>query len=227
MYGNGWTCVDVAAEIIKAIRKQFPKVDDYTLREKVNRCLQVCYLRGPNGQRTWDENGLASMGFHAKHFIIDDLCYYLGSQNLYIADLAEWGLVVDNVKATRTMLDEFWDPLWERSYHPDDCNVQEVMDGLAINRDGERPSRMSAVTKQRLESVQQSVQHAAPDGGGGRRRPTSLLEMGKAGSIYQHRMEDLYLEDEDDDNDDDDDDDKRRGPLLRFVSRRNLFRSSA
>jgi len=46
----------------------------------------VCYLRGKRG-RHWDDG--MTMGLHSKHFIVDDVCTYIGSQNLYICDLAE------------------------------------------------------------------------------------------------------------------------------------------
>jgi len=31
-----------------------------------------------------------TMGNHSKHFIVDDIATYIGSQNLYVCDLAEW-----------------------------------------------------------------------------------------------------------------------------------------
>ena len=53
-YGNGWDCVDVAAEIIKTIKDQFD-VNDALLRKEVEENLRVCFIREERGE-TW-ENG--------------------------------------------------------------------------------------------------------------------------------------------------------------------------
>jgi len=133
LYGNGWTCNDVAAEIVKTIQKQFPDADEGSLREKVESNLRLCYIRETMGNHWEDEK---TMGMHAKHFIIDDCCYYVGSQNLYIADLAEWGLVIDDAAQTQKVMQEYWHPMWNNSYRNEDCNIDEVMDGLVIDRNG-------------------------------------------------------------------------------------------
>ena len=44
----------------------------------------------------------------AKHFIIDDICCYIGSQNLYICDLAEWGVVIDDAPSVKKIKEEYW-----------------------------------------------------------------------------------------------------------------------
>ena len=133
-YGNGWSCVDVAAEIIKTIKKQFPSAADGELRKMVRENLRVCFIRRAPGTN-W-EDGM-SVGLHSKHFIIDDVCSYIGSQNLYICDLAEWGVVIDHPGEVQKMMRDYWNPMWKASYTGTDVDVQEVMDGLDINRDGE------------------------------------------------------------------------------------------
>jgi len=35
------------------------------------------------------------------------------------------------------MMTDYWNPMWNASYIDTDCDVQEVMDGLKIDRDGE------------------------------------------------------------------------------------------
>jgi len=141
-YGNGWTCVDVAAEIIKRIVKQFPDADDGDLRKKVEDNLRVSFIRHAR-KSTYPDGG--NIGLHSKYFIVDDVCSYTGSQNLYLCDLAEWGVVVDDATATKKMMDDYWTPMWEASYTPNDVDVQKVMDGLSIDRDGEKLSAMSYV----------------------------------------------------------------------------------
>eukprot|EP00550_Attheya_septentrionalis_P002436 CAMPEP_0198283186 /NCGR_PEP_ID=MMETSP1449-20131203/2850_1 /TAXON_ID=420275 /ORGANISM="Attheya septentrionalis, Strain CCMP2084" /LENGTH=609 /DNA_ID=CAMNT_0043979723 /DNA_START=92 /DNA_END=1921 /DNA_ORIENTATION=+ len=149
-YGNGWTCVDVAAELIKRIRKQFPKAEDSALRKVVTDNLRVTFLRQENGNK-WDDGN--TMGMHAKHFIVDDVCTYIGSQNLYICDLAEWGVVIDSPTATKQFMEEYWNPMWAVSYRKEDCDVQAVMDGLDIDRDGEDPNKLSEETKQKINEA--------------------------------------------------------------------------
>ena len=56
---------------------------------------------------------------------------------LYVCDLAEWGVIIDDAAVTKQMLDDFWIPAWKASFYPGDCEVQDVMDGLKVDRDGE------------------------------------------------------------------------------------------
>ena len=90
-----------------------------------------------SNSNTYSDGG--NIGLHSKFFIIDDICSYIGSQNLYICDLVEWGVIIDDQTETEKMIDFYWKPMWEASYiEGEDCNTQEVMDGLKINRDGEK-----------------------------------------------------------------------------------------
>ncbi|KAG7374402.1 phospholipase [Nitzschia inconspicua] len=131
-YGNGWSCVDVAAEIIKRIQKQFPDAPHAMLREVVQDNLRVCFLKSPRGGTSYKDGG--TLGLHSKHFIIDDIACYIGSQNLYICDLAEWGVLIDDPATTESIKGQYWDPMWKVSYTRDDCDVDLVMDGLKIDR---------------------------------------------------------------------------------------------
>ncbi len=149
-YGNGWSCVDCAAEIIKRIKKQFPQADDAALRQKVEDNLRICFIRHA-GSTTYKDGG--SIGNHSKFFIIDDIASYTGSQNLYVCDLAEWGVMVDDENATQKMLTDFWNPMWKASYTDTDCDVQEVMDGLDIDRDGEVINTFSLEGQKKMDSV--------------------------------------------------------------------------
>jgi phosphatidylserine/phosphatidylglycerophosphate/cardiolipin synthase-like enzyme len=166
-YGNGWSCVDVASEIIKTIRQQFPNASDTKLREKVDANLRVCFLRSKRGQQ-WEDG--ETIGLHSKHFIIDDICCYIGSQNLYICDLAEWGVVIDHKEQVQSFMDEYWIPLWTTSYTADDCDVQAVMDGLEFDRDGEDVHHVSNDTKEKMEAAKQKTGQDSmmiAQGGGG------------------------------------------------------------
>jgi len=117
--------------------------------------------RSTMGHQDWEQKQVIAN--HAKFFIVDDLCYYIGSQNLYIANLAEWGIIVDDEAQTRKVLEEYWRPMWNCSYKkdPPDCNVDEVMNGLDINRDGKDASEYTAEQLDLAEQIRY-----ANDGGG-------------------------------------------------------------
>jgi len=132
-YGNGWSCVDIAAEIIKRIKKQYPDAEDSALRTKIEDNLRVAFIREEIGN-TWSDG--MNIGMHAKHFIVDDVATYVGSQNMYVCDLAEWGVVIDDAEQTKKFMDTYWNPLWKHSYKGEDVDVDAVMDGLDIDRDG-------------------------------------------------------------------------------------------
>jgi phosphatidylserine/phosphatidylglycerophosphate/cardiolipin synthase-like enzyme len=90
----------------------------------------------------------------AKHFIIDDICCYVGSQNFYICDLAEWGVVIDDREKTAALKSQYWDPMWKVSYTTVDCEVDSVMDGLSIDRSA--PSKME-MTKLQLQQARERM----------------------------------------------------------------------
>jgi len=159
-YGYGWTCCDVAAEIIKRIKRDHPDADDGDLRQKVVDNLRICYLRQGRG-RNWKDG--MSIGLHSKHFIIDDQATYIGSQNLYVCDLAEWGVVIDDEDQTQKFMEEYWTPMWECSYTGEDTDPDEVMDSLDIDRDGGDANDLDEETKQRMHEAE-----LAHDGGASR-----------------------------------------------------------
>merc|ERR1712226_365857 len=125
---------------IKSLRPD--EHDDDELRQIVRENLRVCYLKSQKqaGGKWPDGN---NEGNHAKFFIIDKQTYYMGSQNLYIANLAEWGVVTDDEAATKKVMEEYWNPLWAQSFVPTDCDPDEVMDGLDIDRSGCDESEMT------------------------------------------------------------------------------------
>jgi len=159
-YGNGWTCEDVAAEVIKTIKDQYDDVDDDSLRKCVRENLRVCYIRESMGNK-WSDG--KTMGMHAKHFIIDDRAYYIGSQNLYACDLAEWGILIDDPAQTKKCMTEYWNPLWKASFTGEDCNVGKVMDGLDVDRTGGNPGDADEETKELMEEAKSRQHNVDPD----------------------------------------------------------------
>jgi hypothetical protein len=63
-YGNGWSCVDVASEIIKRIKTQFPSAHDGDLRQKVEENLRVSFLKSPRGGQHYRDG--QSLGLHCE-----------------------------------------------------------------------------------------------------------------------------------------------------------------
>jgi hypothetical protein len=51
-------------------------------------------------------------------------------------DLAEWGIVIDDETEVKKIKQDYFDPLWKNSFTGEDVDVQLVMDGLKIDRDG-------------------------------------------------------------------------------------------
>jgi len=155
-YGNGWSCVDVCAEIIKSIQQQYSNsIDDTRLRAMIVDNLRVCFIK--HGKSNKYEDG-KSIGLHSKHWIVDDVCCYIGSQNLYMCDLAEWGIVVDSETEVKKIMTDYWQPMWESSYTGEDVDVQEVMDGLEVDRNGDQLFTLHAT-----DAGQQLMPHGGGD----------------------------------------------------------------
>jgi len=118
--------------------------------------LRLAYLRTSLGEMDWQER--KKSGNHAKFFIVDDICYYIGSQNLYIANLAEWGIIIDSEEQTQKVLEEYWNPLWGKSYRDGDVpedetpdfHVDNVLAGLELDRN---PEDLGDLSPEEIDAV--------------------------------------------------------------------------
>merc|ERR1712242_228322 len=120
-----------------SIQKNVEDWDEERLGGLVGMNLRIAFMRTTCGSCDWEEAGKA--GNHSKFFLVDDICYYVGSQNLYIANLAEWGVVVDNEESTQNVLGHYWNKIWSAAWDavPEeerDFNVDDVMAGCQIDR---------------------------------------------------------------------------------------------
>lgn len=156
-YSNGWCCSDVGSEIIKRIESQFSNAEDTKIRQKVEENLRICYIKHAKNDHFKSGKGL---GNHSKYFIVDDLCSYTGSQNLYVCDLAEWGVIVDDSAFTAKMLQDYWRPLWEASFVETDCDCQKVMDGLNIDREGDQVDLSTEDGRKKLHEAASALSKA-------------------------------------------------------------------
>jgi phosphatidylserine/phosphatidylglycerophosphate/cardiolipin synthase-like enzyme len=134
-YSNGWTCADVAAEITKAVQQNgVNQLDDCELRDLVAQNLHVTSVHQKSGQTDYPDG--KSISNHAKFVMVDDISYYIGSHNMYVAELAEWGVIVDDEDEARRVLNQYWWPMWEQSKFAE-CPVDDTIEALAVQRSGD------------------------------------------------------------------------------------------
>ncbi|MBC7658550.1 MAG: hypothetical protein H7249_02490 [Chitinophagaceae bacterium] len=65
----------------------------------------------------WPSKHLRQPGVHAKFVMVDDAAFYIGSHNLYPANLQEFGNIVSNAEAAAEIKAEFYDKVWTESQH--------------------------------------------------------------------------------------------------------------
>lgn len=112
-YGNGWAPVDVTTKIGEWLTEHLHLIPG---GKNVRNLLCDQFHSGSlrfSSDSTWPAD--ARIGNHAKFFIVDDVAFYLGSQNFYPSNLAEHGLIVDDANTTSQILADYWNPLWEHS----------------------------------------------------------------------------------------------------------------
>lgn len=61
------------------------------------------------------ENKTIPLPNHAKTFMVDDRVFYIGSQNQYRCNLAEFGFMVEDTTTVRYFIDNYWTKLWDQS----------------------------------------------------------------------------------------------------------------
>lgn len=112
-YSNGWSLENVVSRIHDYLRLHPPRaVTGQALVELICSKLHVAPLRFS------DEDVFPSgnaFGNHAKLVMVDGQAFYIGSQNLYPAGLAEYGYIVDNKEAASTLQSLYYTPLWRHS----------------------------------------------------------------------------------------------------------------
>ena len=104
------------------------------------------------------------------------------SQNIYICDLAEWGVLIDDEATTKKIMEEYWNPMWKSSFTGEDVDVQAVMDGLKIDRNPQAPTTLETLTGDNRKMMAAAAQQQA-------------MRPGMAGdSAYYYDDEDLKEE---------------------------------
>jgi phosphatidylserine/phosphatidylglycerophosphate/cardiolipin synthase-like enzyme len=104
-YDNGWTPIEVAQRFA-ALADKHPEAHPHHPDATSLLCskLQLMRLRSSAADAWRDGRTLAN---HAKVIVVDDRAFYVGSQNLYVANLAEFGVIVDDVAATKAFNESY------------------------------------------------------------------------------------------------------------------------
>ena len=104
-YSFGTTLADIVAEMRRAIGDR-----------PMTGHMQLAPLRfSPTGDR-WMHDGVElKIINHAKFWMVDDLAFHVGSDNLYPHNLQEFGYVVEAEPLARDVLASYWEPLWRFS----------------------------------------------------------------------------------------------------------------
>jgi phosphatidylserine/phosphatidylglycerophosphate/cardiolipin synthase-like enzyme len=112
-YGNGWKPEDAVKNVGKWLEDRPDEVPaGQRVRDIICDKLHVTTLR-PSTDDVWPDG--RHFGNHAKFVVVDDEAFYMGSQNLYDANLAEYGLIIDDPDVTDEVLSQYWFPMWEQS----------------------------------------------------------------------------------------------------------------
>lgn len=104
-YSFGTTPADIVAEIRRAI-------GDRPLTGR----MRLAPLRfSAHGDR-WRYDGVElKIVNHAKLWMVDDLAFHVGSDNIYPHNLQEFGYVIESREEAERVLREYWHPAWEHS----------------------------------------------------------------------------------------------------------------
>jgi phosphatidylserine/phosphatidylglycerophosphate/cardiolipin synthase-like enzyme len=104
-YDNGWTPEEVAKEFGSFAQKH-PETHPANADGIALVCEKLSLMRlRASDSETWKDG--RTLANHAKVIVVDDRAFYAGSQNLYVANLAEFGTIVDDPAATKTFVDVY------------------------------------------------------------------------------------------------------------------------
>ena len=112
-YSNGYTPEDTAqhiADYAEGHASYFATGTD--VRALLCAHLHVAPLR-PSSDDSWPD--ATPFAQHGKTIAVDELAFYVGSHNLYPANLAEYGFIVDDSAATATFVSTYWNQAWSNS----------------------------------------------------------------------------------------------------------------
>lgn len=104
-YSFGTTIADIVSEMRRAMGH----------RPRTGR-MRIAPLRiSPVGDRWYDGNEGLKLINHAKLWIIDDIAFHVGSDNLYPHNLQEFGYLIESEFLVNELATSYWEPLWGSS----------------------------------------------------------------------------------------------------------------
>ena len=114
---GGYSMVSTADTFDKLGRSIERRAGQYrVLRPRGHYMKAVCEHLHMAPMRWSSDNPLdGNVPLHGKVVIVDDAAFYVGSHNLYPANLAEYGTMVFDQDAAAKVLDTYWSPAWAAS----------------------------------------------------------------------------------------------------------------
>ena len=120
-YGNGWSPADVQQHIFTTALDNpslWTSSEDMTTAF-CNR-LHVTTLDATSSP-TWPDGG--KFALHTKLISVDSQAFYLGSQNMYVADLAEFGFIYDDAATAQNLENTYYAQMWNYSSPGATCSL--------------------------------------------------------------------------------------------------------
>jgi phosphatidylserine/phosphatidylglycerophosphate/cardiolipin synthase-like enzyme len=110
-YSNGWTPADVVNQLASYAAANPSSMPRGMPQLLCQRFSSASLRHDPDD--AWPDG--SKFANHAKLVIADDAAFYIGSHNLYPANLAEFGFIVDDAGMAGELVTHYYDDLWAAS----------------------------------------------------------------------------------------------------------------
>ncbi len=102
---------EITKKIFTAAKKEYKnKKTDQEIAKQLHRNLHIKYIAILPNYKTWPDG--MPFGNHAKVWIIDNKAFYIGSHNMYPANLQEFGYIIFGKKITKKFITQYWNKVW-------------------------------------------------------------------------------------------------------------------
>ena len=112
-YSNGWTPADVGNHIKSYMQSTTGFPTGAALDALLCTKLHLAPFRYNAIDATWPDG--TPFASHTKVVEVDDQAVYMGSHNMYPANLQEFGYIVDDSNVTGQWLAQYWNTVWKYS----------------------------------------------------------------------------------------------------------------
>ncbi|KAK0616637.1 hypothetical protein B0T14DRAFT_482960 [Immersiella caudata] len=109
-WGDSRTVADITSRVVPLVRGLDKSLSNSDAEGLVARWLSVKRI-----DRPYDDGGKVKGpdSIHTKTICVDSELLYVGSDNLYPCYNEEHGIWVDDAKAVKSWMDDYWSPLWK------------------------------------------------------------------------------------------------------------------